>query len=611
MCANKQNEEKLLKYIRQKKISDLTYKSLCDYLKRHHLNKIECLSICIDNLLTEYTKNKMSGSYSYKLFIFTFYLLEDVTILQTSFDKQLITKLKNIPIYYQNSFLRDSKYGNLEEILKRMQKIVNNLENNESEVLLEYLKKIEELTFENNQLINTIANQKEQIKDLEEKIASLNENELNWYKIQKQGNSSIEKIEKYKQQMKELTQRNEILRKKLEKGQKEKRRIQEEYNELEKKCNIIKKEIEKLNSLVAINEEQPESRKKIDESSCIKSSVNKDFVENKLIELIYNKTMSLNQIQEQLAEDKIKLSIADILEKLESLQSKIDLEKREKNGTLYFKFPIPKAKTNTIYNITIKDNCYCYDMLAVADFHIRDFDDKMHYNMDLMYEYCIKNNIHFIINAGDFFSLKDRVFNSKCKYSSLKEAQVLVEKVITCFPYHQGIYQGIMGGNHDKKGLKYGFDAIENLTQNRDDFIDFGYDNCLLTFEGYNSIICKKCNSIAFHHPHRRYKEEITPSGYNIQQLLDYVRPIDTVLKKNSEIYLDIFGHFHKSGFDPESGICLVPSYNNDRFMNGAWHLKIYFDKDKNIKNIVLIPLIKTNELTKTSEINYVKKLTK
>jgi len=173
--------------------------------------------------------------------------------------------------------------------------------------------------------------------------------------------------------------------------------------------------------------------------------------------------------------------------------------------------------------------------------------------------------------------------------------------------YNKNIINLVLGGNHDKDSVIGGIDAIKVLSSERTDFIYLGYTHAKVTFNGHVSAL----NSLGIHHPNIRYPNPVGDFSYSTEKLQSTINSMFAVNGEAWDTYLDVVGHIHKSGFDALKGICIVPSYTRDRVMDGAWHLKIYFDEKGNIMNMVLMPLVKKGGLVKITEMFYDKKLTK
>lgn len=106
--------------------------------------------------------------------------------------------------------------------------------------------------------------------------------------------------------------------------------------------------------------------------------------------------------------------------------------------------------------------------VAISDLHIGSKLDNLNY-LKMVYEYCLNNDIHIIINGGDLIqgTLGPRKF-------SKVEAQI--EYLLENYPYDEAILNFITLGNHDSDLLKTtGLDLHQILLDQREDLISLGY----------------------------------------------------------------------------------------------------------------------------------------
>lgn len=91
-------------------------------------------------------------------------------------------------------------------------------------------------------------------------------------------------------------------------------------------------------------------------------------------------------------------------------------------------------------------------------------------NLDSVYNYAIKNNIHNIINTGDMID------GVKTKDDYLNKVLKQINDVIEYHPYDKGINNYVLYGNHDYLCLdKKGINISKILDNYRDDFINIGF----------------------------------------------------------------------------------------------------------------------------------------
>ncbi len=110
--------------------------------------------------------------------------------------------------------------------------------------------------------------------------------------------------------------------------------------------------------------------------------------------------------------------------------------------------------------------------IVISDLHL----SSIYENLDVLnriYNYCIKNDIHIIINAGDVNHCV-RYSNNQKKYNSSNLKQI--EHMLKVYPYDKNILNYILFGNHDYHMLTDDGIDIGNVLENkRHDLISLGF----------------------------------------------------------------------------------------------------------------------------------------
>lgn len=143
------------------------------------------------------------------------------------------------------------------------------------------------------------------------------------------------------------------------------------------------------------------------------------------------------------------------------------------NGEIKYSLSNPfKISDDTIYVTTPKDTS-TIRVLLTSDTHLGNINDNIEciHNMT---EYCIINNIHLVLNCGDFF---DGIYpeNPSNKISDSLEQ---IAYGLKNYPYDKNILNFVLLGNHDATfWLKDGIDIKTVLENRRHDIIpvDYGY----------------------------------------------------------------------------------------------------------------------------------------
>lgn len=609
MAIRPVDKVKILKYLRETPLNMLAYDNLMEYLgNKVKISDLELTDFFAGYVIDSFKKGEVSVKLLSKMLAsltsFINWLHDDGIEIEDI----LLSKLYSIVSNYEQYYLNKDKDNELDEILREFYDNLNKM----------YTEKIHE-EVDVSKLLGEMSNLRSELEDSEKNVSSLR--------------ALCDKKERFIE-----AKKKEIVRLNNRLSSKDSRE-----RELESKIKELGSLIVELKRNIATMEQQArDSENRYDLLSDLKDKLQSDY---------YNLKLSMKSLREKLGacerelasywrveDNKIVIASSDdekeaqeiriqalIIEKMmkdtctieELLRylNKIgypitrDKIKYHLNSIRYkmsFAVEIPEdgdlIEDNNSFMITVPEGYHSLEMLAVSDFHLHSFGREVINDVLLINEYCESHGIKYIINAGDFFSL-----NTYKGERARTEARKIVDKVIEKYPHTNGLIHAVLGGNHDKDIINFGVDPIDALTTERDDFVSLGYGHCKISFGGSVSIL----DTIGIHHPNRRFPEPVG-DVYSVERMISSVANYYAANKvSNDDVYVDILGHIHKSGLDNDNGICIVPSYRKDRIMNGFWHLKVYFDDNNHISNIVFKPVIKRESLIPVAEINYTKKLVK
>lgn len=286
------------------------------------------------------------------------------------------------------------------------------------------------------------------------------------------------------------------------------------------------------------------------------------------------------------------VDIEKVKEILVSLEERFSLRDRKKITipTLY-KVQRPNIITGAELQLNAKPNS-CLNILLLADFHTTEVNEQLKEEFYKMYDYSAKNGIDLIVNVGDFLGL----LSNTRTVSAYNDVFDKVKDI----PTDPNVVHVILGGNHDKLGVSIGGDLLQKLCDSKEGLCFLGYDNATIKFDE------KDNENIIIHHPDKRVPDTfdaVDPFNNGVPTYLD-----NFYSKRNRDkTYIDIFGHLHAARIDTINSSVYLPSYLHDRFMNGAYHAKIHFDENKNIKYITFIQLMNNQKLNPVSETTYQK----
>lgn len=120
--------------------------------------------------------------------------------------------------------------------------------------------------------------------------------------------------------------------------------------------------------------------------------------------------------------------------------------------------------------IQIKPMEQNFRAIVLSDLHLGSTKDRLDVLFKI-YDFCIANNIHIILNTGDFF---EGTFGRNGRRHNNLQRQI--EYAITSHPFDKNILNFVVLGNHDFSLLKDNFiDVSKYLKATRSDIIPLGF----------------------------------------------------------------------------------------------------------------------------------------
>ena len=297
----------------------------------------------------------------------------------------------------------------------------------------------------------------------------------------------------------------------------------------------------------------------------------------KLLELIKEGYM-INDISHELGISH--QEIYKIFRDLKQIGMKFDKRYYEDGEMIYIpKKDLSYSTKKSSANIITNQSCEHIKLMVISDLHIGSMYeciDKIH----MTYEYCKNNNIHIIINAGDFL---DGVTIGREECKKFLNPIEQMEYACGVYPFDENILNFIVLGNHDIDSLSsFGIDFSTYLRNFRHDIIPLGY--------GYGRINIKNDKIFVTH-----------PLCIGVNNNID--------LTSN---YLLIKGHHHcTKSIIGGNGNCsfTAPSLSNifiseDEFLPGATVFNIKF-KNGFFDTIYVENLLINNRVNVISTLQY------
>ena len=399
-------------------------------------------------------------------------------------------------------------------------------------------------------------------------------------------------IKELKQQVEELSKRAtcsqeeyEGLSSKYESLQRKMESLSGEYKDLKKSFDTQTRKLEKL--------QKKEEQREVEETSFKSRLAFEKELDDKIISLLFAGQYTVDQIVNKLREQGYSYSGIEVSESLSRIKLKLSIM----NGKS-ISFPQaygvcpPQIKTHTNLNLEAQGDVL--ELMIISDLHLTEMSTKVVKRLNMVYDYCASHGINYILNLGDLFDLTP---TSVYNHETYSEHQKLIDAIVRSFPHDDSIVHFVLGGNHDRNANAFGIDSIETLANRRSDFINLGYSHSTVGISGST-----KSELIGLHHPKGWVVDEVDDFMLGAPKIKNYLEQSCSGLDKN---YIDLFGHLHASRVDTVNGYGSVPSLFYDKERSGAWHVKVYLDKNKNIKHIVFVQLLAEKGLNKVSEVGY------
>lgn len=596
MALSVVDKVKINKYLKEHALGDICYLDMCEAIgKRDKISDVEFLDYFVATVVKEYkSSSKVSDKQMAKLLsvVETFFYWIDEQGLKVK--EQTIDMMRSFGEFYgeylnRNNLEKDEDFYNecIAPVLKKVNKSYP-VETNDESVgkyvsrIIELEEQINKLNKElgtvsklNDSLQGTLEQKASKLDALNKEISVLNHEIKNKEKQILASNENITflntKIQELEENLLTVKEENLIFAP-----------FKDKYDEL----------FVEISNLRKIFKEAEKTKKEAYEIEVKQSKVEK---------LIYEKLLSessnLDEILKFVQEKGLVSSKEEIYALLQKIKKIVNIDNSFFQTSPSYKITSPIVLEDGKFSINIPKGSQSIDLMLAADFHIKEFNNKTLNGFDMLNEYCSNHGINLILNLGDFYN----GLCGKClDYDNAIKNYKIVEESISMIPKKDGIYHAILGGNHDKNIVEYGFDPLELLSSSREDFINLGYIHSVIELKGTN----KTFGRFDIHHPDTfTLPMNLTD---DIEEMNNY---LDDIYNKQNrtrdDSYIDIFGHTHINRFNyPES------YYYIGAYKNGACHLRINFSDDK-IENMIFMPLSATNKLVKNNEIIYQKILRK
>lgn len=623
MALSSLDKMRINKYVKETPVGGVYYSTLCKALKsKKKVSYPELLEFftkyVIDSLNNDKRTIKTLSKYVYCIKYFFVLSKKSGVIL----DDILLGEIRLVVETYNNCLndKRIEKSNDLNDLIFFLDRYLEgNYPVKDEEQTLSYIKEINSLQEQIKQLAKDLDEQvkiynalNKKLKDSESKLTKKTEEVVS---LKKENEKSSREIEELREKIKKLNYSVIVLNKQVEELEETNREFSSNQvsfsllkEQLEKEIDVLIKRINELESILLAKEEllksyaDKERRESLQEIRLVEE----ENIKEKIKDIILNKLASggviLDELVAELSSQDYDVSRELIFSYLNEIRNEINIGVSSLSSSPKYIIVPPNVVSNETFDIDVPLGCKSYDILLISDLHFSKFDEQVINEYNKVLDYCAANSVKLILNLGDFFCFKYPYKTDMLQ--GLTSSKKIVEKAISKLPVSDGIYHAILGGNHDKDALTYGFDSIKMLTDAREDFVSLGYDHVTITFNGQKNLL----HSFMLHHPSTKFGDPVLDDKFDNESLAQSLGDYYTNMgRRRRDSYLDVIGHFHRSGLDSFNSICTVPSLFFDRYNNGAWHLKVYFDEETNFKYMVFKPLDLEDKLVATTEIYYQK----
>ena len=593
---------KLNRYLKEHASNDIYYLEMCDYLgKRGKIADIEFLEYFVETVATEFRKNeKISSKQIIKMISIIDAFLGWMFEEKSPIGDVVLDQIRSFNDFY-DEYLIKSKMNFDQKVIENLALLKETLDKlypprASEDSVSKYLNKIAELEVKIKQLE----------RDLDEikRIKSGLEKRANQVETLQDNNNALSKDIKVKSlEIKNLTETIASLQSKIQELELLLSQSKKKVSDLEDfkvRYETISEEVKKLQALVNSDKKAKLETKNLEEK------------QSKIERLIYQQLLidgaSLDELVKYMQSQGITTDNAEIVKILKRVKQKINIGDSSFSMSPIYRVQRPILVTDKFFSVNVPYDAKYYDIMLVSDLHLKKFDSKVLKGFDSLNDYCTKHGICLILDLGDFYDGYGA--SKKVDHDSAIKNYQLVEQAISFIPKASGLYHAVLGGNHDRNVSNYGFDPIELLARERDDFLNLGYFHSTILLNNLTNNL----GSFDIHHPNNfTFSVNLDENGVDIEGTISYLKELYTKQGRNrDDSYIDIFGHTHQSQFNYPGSYCFIPPFFEGGSKKGACHLRIYFDENNDIKYMIFMPLsYSDNKLVKKDEIVYQKILTK
>lgn len=248
---------------------------------------------------------------------------------------------------------------------------------------------------------------------------------------------------------------------------------------------------------------------------------------------------------------------------------------------------IPQYKINTTLetdkyiNIESKNIFKC---IFISDISLNNKDILK--TINLIHDYCIKNNIYYIFNLGNIFSINEI---SNHTLQDLNNIENITKMVIDTYPKTQSINTFLLGGLSERYCNILGYNPIIEIEKQRLDMFNIGYNHATLNINNELNIF----NLYTY-----------TNELYNKEQICNF---INTNKTSKLRFYFNFLSTINNTFIDISSKIVTIPPIYDNELGCNIYHVEAKINEYDNIESLKILPIINDSILIPTSHVYYTK----
>lgn len=484
---------------------------------------------------TEYKPKKIKKA----VYAIDYILVEYLKAYKTKILLELFLELNSVKKLIDEFITLNPDYDDKETIdkINEIDTILNKIKSNTEEDELSISQKLQEQIKEQNDLL-----------DEYDKKTEVLENE-------------IKKLKKEHEQ---------TIKKKLSSLETEKQQLQDKLKKKNEKINNLEEQLSNINNTIEKEKEEKQKQEEL-----------KTREQNNYEQLLNNITIDL--LNGDITKDEIisKYNITNelFIKCLKDIKININTNNFI-DGVLHYTID---NTLETDKSVNIKSR-YIFNCIFISDINFNN--SNIIKTINLLYDYCIKNNINYIFNLGNIFSI-DKINNPTL--NDLNNVENITKLIIDNYPISQSTNTFLLGGLSEKYSNELGYNPILEIEKQRLDMFNIGYEHATININNNLNIF----NLYTY-----------TDNLYTKEQICDYIKQNKT---SKLRFYFNFLSTSNNTFIDISNKIVTIPPLYNNELGCNIYHIETIINEYDNIESIKILPIINSDILIPTSHVFYKK----